>query len=284
MLNIVYLNGEFTPLQDAKISVLDRGFLFGDGVYETIPVYNGHFFRAKEHLDRLENSLRMIRIENPYTESQWLNLLKTLLEKNTVKNAALYLQLTRGIGKTRRHVPTEKLQPTVFMACIAQTPQTINAIRPGITAVTIDDGRRRDCQMKSISLIASIVALEETHEADAESGIFIREGFVTEECLRNVFIVKNGTIKTPKKDNRILAGITRDVTIELAQKNGLPIEETDISKAELLAADEVFFTSSTKELIPVTKINGININNGEAGPAWEKLITLYKDFIANYHD
>lgn len=282
MLNHVYLNNAYIELKDAKVSVLDRGFLFGDGVYEVIPVYNTAPFRAEEHLQRLEQSLRALHIKNPLNVSDWIALFAKLIQKNHVKDASLYIQITRGAGATRAHIPEEILTPTVFVACIALQKKTVDELRPGLTAITMPDFRWHYCYIKSISLIANILALEHAHEAHAQATLFIRDGFVTEECMRNVFIVKNNIIKTPIKDERILGGITRDVIIELAHKNNLNLQETNITEQELLEADEVFVSSSTKELVPIVNINGTLINKGHAGPIWEKLIKLYHEFIKHY--
>lgn len=284
MLNHVYLNNTYTALKDAKISVLDRGFLFGDGIYEVIPVYNTLPFRAEEHLKRLAQSLQALRISNPHTFSEWLSIFDTLIEKNKLKNASIYLQITRGTGQTRAHIPEEMLSPTVFVACTALQKKTVAELKLGLTAITMPDFRWQHCNIKTISLLANILALEQAHDAHAQASIFIRNGLVTEECMRNVFIVKNNIIKTPLKNETILGGITRDVIIELAHEHHLPIEETNMTEKELLEADEVFVSSSTKEIVPVLKINDTLINHGQAGPVWEKLINLYHHFIQNYHD
>lgn len=283
MLNQVYLNNTYTTLQEAKISVLDRGFLFGDGVYEVIPVYNTMLFRAEEHLGRLDQSLSALRITNPHTHTEWLQIFKTLIQKNQlVGNASIYLQVTRGAGQTRAHKPDELLTPTVFVACARLHRNTIAELSLGLTAITIPDLRWQNCYIKTTSLIANTLALEQAYDAEAQAAIFIRDGLLTEECARNVFIVKNSIIKTPIKNENILGGITRELIIELARENHLKLEETNITEQELLTADEVFLSSSTREIIPVTKVNDSLINQGKAGPVWEKLITLYHRFIQDY--
>jgi len=282
VLNYVYLNQQYIELKDAKISVLDRGFLFGDGVYEVIPVYNNTLFRVDEHLNRLEQSLQALRIRNPLTQQQWLEIFATLIQKNQVSNASIYLQVTRGTGQVRAHLPTETLTPTIFVACSALKKKKIAELKAGLTAITLPDLRWQHCYIKTISLLANVLALERAYEADAQAALFIRDGLVTEECMRNVFIVKNNVIKTPVKNQSILGGITRDVIIELAHQHHLPLEETAITEHDLLTADEVFVSSSTLEIVPILKINDALINNGQAGPVWEKLITLYRAFIENY--
>ncbi len=338
MLNRVYLNNAYIELKNAKISVLDRGFLFGDGVYEVIPIYNTKLFRAEEHLQRLEQSLQALKIKNPLNKAQWFDIFSTLMQKNQLTNASIYIQITRGAGSTRAHIPEEALTPTVFVACTALQKKTIAELKSGITAITMSDFRWQRCYIKSISLIANILALEHAHEVDAQATIFIRDGsyqnylefqaspatvvprlvrgihsigdgsrgqaagrrpdvnkprdddkekcfgLVTEECMRNVFIVKDNIIKTPIKNEQILGGITRDVIIELARQNNLNLQETNITEQELLEADEVFVSSSTKEIVPVIKINDSLINKGQAGPTWEKLINLYHHFIKNYDE
>lgn len=279
----VYLNNGFTTLDQAHISVLDRGFLFGDGIYETIPAYNQCLFSPENHLQRLQQSCDAINLKNPKTNEQWLQIFKELLNKNQSKHAAILCQVTRGVMPERQHIPTEST-PTIFVASTEIQLKNIEDLSQGLSAITLPDIRWQYCHIKSTSLMANVIALQQAQQQDAQAAIFVRNGFITEECMRNVFIVKNNIIYTPLKDTSILPGVTRDVVIHLARDHGLTVNEANIGEEQLLQADEVFFTSSTKEIIPALKINQCQIGNGQAGPIWRQLITLYHQFIEHYHD
>ncbi|NOZ36773.1 MAG: D-amino acid aminotransferase [Gammaproteobacteria bacterium] len=278
--SICYLNGSYQPLDQAKVSVLDRGFIFGDGVYEVIPAYAGHLFRLQQHLQRLDNSLKAIKLANPLSNSEWQNMLQQLVEKNQDQNngdQSIYLQLTRGVAK-RDHSFPENTPATVFAMSNPLLAADMEKIQTGISAITLDDIRWRYCNVKTIALLPNILLKQEATEKHASEAILVREGQVSEGSASNLFIVSKGVIKTPAKSEQLLPGVTRDLIVELAQKNGLACEETSISEAELLSADEVWLSSSTKEIIPVTRLNEKTIGTGTAGPLWQKMITIYQAY------
>lgn len=276
MLDTVYLNGQFLKLKDAKISVLDRGFLFGDAVYEAIPVYNGKPFQAKAHLLRLNESLHAIKMKRIAKVDLWLDIIHQLIEKNAGDNCQLYIQITRGVDQSRKHNFSENLTPTVFMGAIRFTPKSIDELRQGISGVILEDARWHHCHIKTTSLIANIIAKLEADASNFDEVIFVRDGFVTEATMRNVFMVKNGVLKTPRKTPLILSGITRDLVIDIAMRNHIPLEETDLTQTDFLNADEVWVTSSTLEIVPVVRLNDQLVGQGLAGPLWEKMIALYQ--------
>ena len=274
---IVYLNGEFLPLSEAKVPVLDRGFIFGDGVYEVIPAYNRQLFRLEEHLQRLQNSLSAVRIANPYSESEWEQVLYRLLEKNPAEDSSVYLQVTRGVAK-RDHAFPANVKPTVFAMANPLITTDEKTFSQGVAAITLDDIRWQYCNVKAITLLANILLRQAAIDEGAAEAILVRDGEVTEGAASNVFIVSNGVIKTPPKGARLLPGITRDLIVELARARQLPIEEVNFSKSELLAADEVWFSSSTKEIMPVVRLNDKPVGNGQPGPLTRKVFGIFQEY------
>ncbi|MBM2830369.1 MAG: D-amino acid aminotransferase [Gammaproteobacteria bacterium] len=248
---IVYLNGEFLPLEDARISVLDRGFIFGDGVYEVLPVYRRQIFRLNEHLNRLDNSLTSIHMLNPLTLEQWRVVLMTLVERCPEDNQSMCKPLIK---------------------CDYSN---------GIRAVTCEDIRWKWCHIKAITLLPSVLLRYEAAEKDATEAILLKDDFVTEGAASNVFIVQQGVVKTPPKDDNILPGITRDLVIELLIGTGIPCREIKISRKELVSADEIWITSSTWEIVPVIELDGKTIGNGRPGKMWGKAMDIYQEFKKN---
>lgn len=274
---IVYLNGDYLPLSEAKVSVLDRGFIFGDGVYEVIPAYGGRLFRFAEHLQRLQDSLDGIRLRNPHSPAQWQAILERLMQSHGRQDQSVYLQLTRGVAPRDHAFPTDTA-PTVFaMSNVMPTPNPA-LLKTGIKAVSLPDSRWQYCNIKSIALLANILLRQQARDDNAMEAILVRDGLVTEGAASNVFIVRHGIIKTPIKDMHLLPGITRDLVVELARANQLPCEEIHLPEAELLDADEVWLTSSTREILPVTTLNDRIINNGKPGPVWQKMYTIFQDY------
>lgn len=274
---IVYLNGEYLPLSEAKVPVLDRGFIFGDGVYEVIPAYNGQLFRLDEHLQRLQNSLTAVRIHNPYSDAEWKRVLNKLLEKNPAEDSSIYLQITRGVAE-RDHAFPANVTPTVFAMAKPLVTTDAKAFNQGAAAITLDDIRWQYCNVKAITLLANILLRQSAIDEGAAEAILVRDGEVTEGAASNVFIVTDGVIKTPPKGARLLPGITRDLIVELARVQQLPIEEVNFSKTELMAADEIWITSSTKEIMPVVKLDDKTIGNGQPGPVTRKLFEIFQDY------
>ncbi|MBS1213068.1 MAG: D-amino acid aminotransferase [Proteobacteria bacterium] len=269
---IVYLNGEFLPLADAKISVLDRGFLFGDGVYEVIPVYGGKPFRLAEHLERLGNSLRGIRLDSPLNPEAWEKIFGQLISGD--HDQSIYLQVTRGAPPKRDHAFPENTAPTVFVMCTPIAPIPAS----GVCAITVPDIRWQWCHIKAITLLANVLQRQQAVDAGCAEAILIRDGHAIEGAASNLFAVVGDTILTPPKGNDILPGITRDLVVEIAHENGIPCEERSISLSELQGAEEIWVTSSTREILPVVKLDGKPVGSGMVGPVWQRIDTLYQDY------
>ncbi|MEA3303989.1 MAG: D-amino acid aminotransferase [Pseudomonadota bacterium] len=272
----VYLNGGFVPVEQAKISVTDRGFLFGDGVYEVIPVYGGHLFKLQHHLQRLHNSLQGIHMDDPHTYDEWKQILTQLTAQLGRADQAVYLQVTRGCTDVRDHAWPADIEPTIYARTKLLTPPSSQQKRQGIHAVTLDDPRWQHCNIKAITLLANVLARHEAADAGAQEAIFIRDGLATEGAISNLFIVKDKLLITPPQSDSLLPGITREIVLELAKLNGIPCAEASISSADLRTADEIWMSSSTREVLPVLQLNGEPVGNGVAGEAWERMNTLYE--------
>jgi D-alanine transaminase len=277
---ICYLNGEFLPLAEAKVPVLDRGFIFGDGVYEVVPVYGRALFRLPEHLARLAYSLGEIRIANPHDAAGWTGLLQTLVERNPWDDQSVYFQVTRGVAPRSQEFPKTQVAPTVFaMANPLRTPPPEQRAQ-GVAVVTREDFRWHRCDIKSVSLLANCLLRQEAEDAGAVETVLIREGNVKEASTCNVLLVKDGVILVPPKDNLILHGITFDLAIELARAAGLPLQIREVQRAELFAADEVWLSSSAREVLPVTTIDGKRVGTGKPGPVYARMHQLFQDYKA----
>ncbi|MBL4763395.1 MAG: D-amino acid aminotransferase [Gammaproteobacteria bacterium] len=278
MSGIVYLNGEYLPLEQAKISVLDRGFLFGDGVYEVIPAYAGKPFRFQQHLQRLENSLSAIQINNPLNASAWQQVLEHLISVNEGDHFSIYLQITRGRQTQRDHIYPEDLEATVFIMLTAIADKPVGHYASGIKAITLDDIRWKACHIKATTLLANVMLKQQADQLGAAEAILIRDGLAYEGAASNLFIVANGVIKTAPKSEFLLGGITRDLVLELAEKNAMDFAEVDIAESELENADEIWLTSSTKEIMPVIALNDKTVGDGKAGPVWKKMTEYYQAY------
>lgn len=267
---ICYLNGEFQPLADARISPLDRGFLFADSVYEVLPVFDGRMFRFREHFDRLARSLREIRIESPHTHEEWLALLEELIRRNGGGTMYVYVQVTRGMEFGRNHTFPAGAKPSVF-ALASQLPALTPELRAtGLTAITVEDFRWGRCDIKSTALLANVLAKQQAADAGAHEAIFVRGDEVLEGSSTSIFMITNGVLATPANSNRILPGTTRDVALELAT-GVMPIEVRAIRLPELQAADEVWISAATRDVAPITRIDGKPVGTGKPGPYWQKL-------------
>jgi D-alanine transaminase len=277
---IVYLNGEYLPLAEARIPVLDRGFIFGDGVYEVIPVYGRVLFRLREHLARLEHSLRSTRIANPFDAAGWRRLLETVVARNAWDDQSVYLQVTRGVAPRTQEFPKDPVRPTVFVMANPLKMPTAEQRANGVAVVTREDYRWRRCDIKSVSLLANCLLRQEAEDAGAVETVLIREGNVKEASTCNVLLVKDGVILVPPKDNLILHGITFDLAIELARAAGLPLQIREVQRAELFAADEVWLSSSAREVLPVTTIDGKRVGTGKPGPVYARMHQLFQDYKA----
>lgn len=274
---IVYLNGDYLPLSEARVPVLDRGFIFGDGVYEVIPAYGGKLFRLDEHLQRLQNSLNGVRIDNPFTPAQWQSVLETIIEKNPVEDASIYLQVTRGIAK-RDHAFPVGTKPTVFVMSSPLITTDKQSFERGAAAITLDDTRWQYCNIKAITLLPNILLRQTAIDEGAIEAILIRDGDVTEGAASNVFIVSNGTIMTPPKADRLLPGITRDLIVELAHANDLPMQEVNFSRQTLATADEIWISSSTKEIMPIVNLDHQPVGDGRPGPMAHRLFDIFQEY------
>ena len=274
-MSLAYLNGEFVPLEECKVSVLDRGFIFADAIYELIPVYNKKPFYIQAHLDRLKRSLDQVHITNPKKDSQWLDLIDQLIQHSGLDQLSVYVQVTRGVAP-RDHAFPSNTKPTVFAMTNAWPSANEDMYVKGLSAVTVPDMRWDRCDIKVTSLLANVLKKQEAVNDAAQEAIFIRDGFVLEGSATNVFIVKNGEVSTAPKNHMILPGITRDVVVEVLKENNIPLAEDAATLEQLIDADEVWITSSTKECVPVTTIDGNPIGNGRPGELWEKVFNLFQ--------
>ncbi len=274
---MIFLNGEFMPVEEAKVPVLDRGFIFGDGVYELVPVYSRVPFRLGEHLARLERSLAEVRIRNPYTRAQWSDIVHKLVGHQPFADQGVYFQVTRGVAK-RDHAFPKSVEPTVFMMSNPLVTPARELVERGAPAVSAADYRWQRCDIKSISLIGNCLLRQLSADAGAAETILFRDGKLTEASASNVFIVKGGVIQSPPKSNLILPGITYDVVVELARGAGLPIEFGDVTEAQARAADEIWVTSSSKEVLAIVTLDGKPVGEGKPGPVFRRVYALYQDF------
>lgn len=280
----IYLNGEFMPISEAKISVLDRGFIFGDGVYEVIPVYSRKAFRLPEHLRRLQHSLDGIKLANPHSESEWTDIIDRFIGHNELQDQYLYLHITRGVAKRDHAFPNPPVKPTVFMMSNPLLTPPANLLQNGVACITAPDNRWLRCDIKAIALLPNVLLRQMAVDAGAMETILIRPGsdnegaFMTEGAASNIFVAKNGKLLAPPKDNLMLPGITYDVVLEIAAANNIPHEVRRIGATEVFAADELLLTSSTKEVLPVTQLDGKPVGNGKPGAMFAQLHKLYQDF------
>lgn len=275
----VYLNGQFMPLAEAGISPLDRGFLYGDGVYEVIPVYSRRPFRIDEHLRRMQATLAGIRLSNPLSLGDWAAVVEQLIAAAPWEDQSIYLQVTRGADNKRDHAfPPSSVVPTAFAfaAPLVTTPADVRA--SGVAAITVPDLRWARCDLKVISLLANVLARQEAADAGCAEALLIRDGRLMEGAVSNIFVVKDGLVLAPPKTQLMLPGITYDVILELAERHGQPLTVRDISETELRSADEVWMTSSTKEILAITTLDGAPVGTGQPGPVGERMWQWYQDF------
>jgi D-alanine transaminase len=272
---IVYLNGAFLPIEEARIPVLDRGFIYGDGVYEYIPVYRRQAFRLPQHLARLQHSLDGIRLANPHTDAEWTSIVAELVARQPFDDQGVYFQVTRGVAKRDHAFPTG-IAPTVFMMSNPLATPSAEQVERGVAVVTAEDNRWRHCDLKTISLVGNVLMRQLAADAGAVETVMFRDGNLTEASASNVLVVIGAGIVAPPKDNLILPGITYGATYEFARDGGLPFEIRPVPKAEALAADEMWLTSSTKEVLAVTSIDGRPFAGGAPGPMFRKMHTLFQ--------
>lgn len=274
---MIFLNGKFMPIEQATVPVLDRGFIFGDGVYELVPVYSRVPFRIDEHLARLERSLHEVRIRNPYSRERWREIIAQLIAQQPYEDQGVYFQVTRGVAK-RDHAFPKGVEPTVFIMSNPLVNPPAELVEAGARAVTAADFRWLRCDIKSISLIGNCLLRQLSADVGAVETILLRDGKLTEASASNVFIVKGGVVRGPAKSDLILPGITYDVVIELAQGAGMPLDIGEVSERDLRAADEIWVTSSSKEVLAIVELDGKPIGGGRPGPVFRRMYQLYQDF------
>lgn len=279
-MSTVFLNGDYMPIEQAKISPLDRGFLFGDGIYEVIPSYAGKMVGFKNHINRMNDGLTAIGIKLNWTDEQWLTLCKALSEKNGNGSLGIYLHVSRGADTKRFHAFPENVTPTVFAMSYeisAQKSPSLATVGKGYSLSSTEDLRWQRCQIKSTSLLGNVLHFQEGYAAgNLETLLYNHKQELTEASSSNIFIVKNGVIATPIQDNHILPGVTRRLVIDILTKDGsLTVEERIVTLDEARDADEIWLTSSSKEIEPVTQLDGVPVGDGNVGPVWLKAATLY---------
>jgi D-alanine transaminase len=272
---IVYLNGRFLPIGEAHVSVLDRGFIYGDGVYELIPVYGGEPFRLPQHLARLQRSLDGIGLANPHSDAQWEKIVRDLVARQPYPDQGVYFQVTRGAAK-RDHAFPQGVAPTVFMMSNPLATPAREQVERGVAVVTAEDNRWHRCDLKTISLLGNVLMRQLAAEQGATETVMFRDGFLTEASASNVLIVNDGTIIVPPKDNLILPGITYDATMEFAREAGVPLVMRPVPRAEALAADEMWLSSSTKEVLAITTVDGKPFAGGKPGPVFRRMWDIFQ--------
>jgi D-alanine transaminase len=277
MTDTAYLNGEFLPLDKAQVSVLDRGFIFGDGVYEVIPAYSRRPFRLPEHLARLQHSCDGIRLANPLAEAEWTRLIHELIARHAPEDQSVYLQVTRGVAR-RDHAFPKDAKPTVFMMSGPLVTPSREQIEDGVACITASDFRWLKCDVKSVSLLGNCLLRQAAADAGAAEVVLFRDGCLTEASSSNVFVVRDGRLLAPPKDHLILPGITYDVVLELAAACGVPIERRPVTEAEVRGADEIWITSSTKEVLAVTSLDGAPVGSGRPGEVFRVVHQEYQEF------
>lgn len=276
---MIYLNGQYVEDSEAQISVLDRAFLFGDSVYEVIPIFAGHPFRLTEHLSRLKQSLAAISIHYRVDESHWREIIAKLCKDYAGTDCALYLQVSRGAAPQRKHVFPENAVPTV-MAMVKLSKADASKISSGISAISCEDIRWHRCDIKSTSMLGNVLMAQQAAAAGADEAILLRDGYVTEGSSCNVFVVIDGVIYTAPKGPHILGGVTRELVIELAREHGLELEEKSVSLDQLKIADEVWISSSNREILAVVELDGKKIAEGVPGPLCKVMQGHYRDYKA----
>jgi D-alanine transaminase len=272
---IVYLNGKYLPIAQAHVSVLDRGFIYGDGVYELVPVYGREPFRMAQHLARLARSLEGIRLANPHTNAEWERIIRDLAARQPFADQAVYFQVTRGVAK-RDHSFPQGVSPTVFMMSNPLPLPTREQVENGVAVVTAEDNRWHRCDLKTISLLGNVLMRQLATDQGAAETVMFRDGFLTEASASNVLVVKGGTLVVPPKDEHILPGITYDAAMEFARDAGVPVSVRPVRKEEALAADEMWLSSSTKEVLAVTTVDGRPFAGGKPGPVFRKVWAVFQ--------
>lgn len=272
---VVHLNGEFVPLAEARVPVLDRGFIFGDGVYEVVPVYGRVPFRWPQHHARLVRSLGRLRIDDPMDAAGWRALVDALVARHPWDDQFVYIQVTRGVAK-RDHAFPKGVAPTVFAMTSPLPPIPPEQVERGVPAVTLPDERWLHCDIKSTSLLGNVLARQAAVDAGAVECVMFRDGWLTEGSASNVWVVRDGRVLAPPRDHRILEGIRYGLLQALCEAEGVPFEIRPVSREEVLAADELMLSSATKEVLPITRLDDRPVGAGVPGPTFRRLHTAYQ--------
>ncbi|HNQ76457.1 MAG TPA: D-amino acid aminotransferase [Pseudothauera hydrothermalis] len=277
-MSICYLDGQYLPLSQARVSPMDRGFLFGDGAYEVIPVYSRQPFRLEEHLTRLSHTLVAIGLPNPYSAREWADIVREIVARNEWPDQSVYLQITRGADHKRNHAFPAVVRPTVFLMSDELVTPPAAQLENGVGAVSAADFRWLRCDLKTIALLANCLLRQQAVAQGCAETILFRDGFLTEGAASNIFIVRDGVMLAPPKSHLMLPGITYDVVLELAQRHGLAHEVREILEDEVRNADEIWMTSSTKEVLPITTLDGRPVGSGKPGAVGRQMHAWYQDF------
>jgi D-alanine transaminase len=283
-LPLCYLNGDFLPLKEARVSPFDRAFLFGDGVYEVVPIYSGRLCRLRQHLDRLNRSLDGIRMPPPMVHGDWAHICQELISRNGADDALLYVQVSRGAEFGRNHAWPEGLKPTIFAYCTALAPLPTASTDDGVAAVTAAETRWARRDIKATSLLGNILLKKLAADAGAFETILLENGQLTEGSSTTVHVVKDGAIHTPPNGRHILPGTTRDVVIELADLLSIRNLSTPVSEAALRGADEVWLAMSSRGLLPVTKLDGVAVGAGVPGPLFKRMYIAFNNYVRDLKD
>ncbi len=282
-LPLCYLNGDYLPLAQARVSPLDRAFLFADAVYEVMPVYGRRPFRFAAHCERLAASLRALGMDDPHTREQWRDIIATLIERNATDNIYVYWQVTRGTEYGRNHAPLPILERTVFAFCSPLTLPDPATLEHGVSCVTALDNRWGRCDIKATALLANILLRDQATQAGATEAILLRDGALTEGSASAVHVVLDGQLVTPALSAQVLPSLTRGAVEKMAQRAGITVRAANVSEAQLRSASEVMLSAATREVVPVTKLNGTAVGNGRPGPVWRAVHTQlqrYKEELA----
>ncbi len=280
---LAYLNGNYLDQTEAHLPLTDRGLLFGDSIYEVIPVYHGQPFQADAHFARLQQGLQAIRIANPLSPSDWLQIITTLSTANPAPAQAIYLQITRGAYAGRAHQLPEQPQPNLFAFSKTFTPDP-HILQHGLHAITQPDVRWHRCDLKTTNLLPNVLALADAHEQGADDAILVRDGIAREGTSSNLIAILDGILTTSPDSPELLPGVTRNLILRLAAKAGIPCARRDVHVDELPLADEIWLSSSTREIAPVTRLNQRPVGNGTPGPVWQQVHALYQAEKTNPDD
>lgn len=278
--SVVYLNGEYVRLGDARVSVLDRGFIFGDGIYEVVPAYNGKPLRMAGHLSRLMRSLAEVRIETGLSRADWERLwLDMLVRSGEGRDCMVYLQVTRGVAKREHSFPSAPIQATIF--CMVVPFTRVGAVRDsGLRTVSLDDIRWHRCDIKSVSLLGNVLAKQAAVDAGVDDVIQFRNGWLSEGSSSNIWVVKEGKLLAPRRDHHVLEGVRYALLAELAEQQGIAFDERPIAQEEVAEADELLLTAATKEVLPIVEHDGKLVGGGRPGPVYRRLRAAYDEVIA----